>query len=64
MHYNPILATVQLHNTGAHLSCFGSMVELFANDISFGSIINQGVGVAKDQRKRTLDKILVILGIV
>jgi hypothetical protein len=40
------------------------MVELFANDISFGSIINQGVGVAKDQRKRTLDKILVILGIV
>jgi hypothetical protein len=39
------------------------MVELFANDISFGSII-QGVGVAKEQRKRTSDKILVISGIV
>jgi hypothetical protein len=36
------------------------MVELFANDISFGSIINQGVGVAKEQRKRTSGKILVI----
>jgi hypothetical protein len=40
------------------------MVELFAHDISFGSIINQVDGVAKEPWKRNSVKILVILGIV